>query len=219
MADKVVERAEEYCSRIRAEWLGGHLPATRTPTSIYVEIDPKRSFARTVIDPLGKRHMVWLVGSEEAVTDYLLHHELVHVVLGAEFGESLPVWGNEGIASRYDNQRRHDLRQTQLAQFVATDSWPDLKTLFESPVRQRWQYASAVSVSDYLIAQGGAEKFVRFLNDSSTDPAHSLNEYYAIQSFSELQTSWQQHVRESLDEKRSSEAVATLPTSASRYAR
>ena len=215
LADKVVERAEALSTRIRAAWLGGHLPATRTPTTIYVEIDPKRSFARTVIDPQSQRHLVWLVGTEQSVTEHLLEHELVHVALGSQFGDSLPAWGNEGVASRYDNDNRRKLRAQQLAKFAETDSWPELRTLFAGPIRQPWQYAAAVSVTDYLIQQGDKARFVQFLADSQTDADRALRDHYGIASVEQLQREWQH----SVSHPQPPVEVATLQDSAKRSVR
>lgn len=197
LADKVVAQAESFRSRIGAVWLEEVLPATRTPTSIFVEIDDSKSLARTLPSPSGEGHMVWLVGSEQAVAGRLLEHELVHVVLGSRFPNAMPDWANEGVASRYDNQRRLKLRQQKLREFAQQESWPDLDKLFQAPIRQPWQYATAESVSDFLIRLSGPKQFLAFAADSNQGAAQALQAHYGIDSVTELEVRWRENVRQS----------------------
>lgn len=199
LADKVVAQAESFRSRIGAVWLGGVLPATRTPTSIFVEIDDSKSLARTLPSRNGDGHQVWLVGSESAVTEHLLHHELVHVVFGSQPTGDMPDWANEGVASRYDNQHRQHIREQKLAEFVRINSWPHLSRLFRGQIRQQWQYATAVSVADFLIQQEGPERFVRFAVASQHGVEQALQTHYAIESIEELEARWRQSVRRQFD--------------------
>ncbi len=221
LADMVVVRAETFRSRIGAAWLGEPLPAARTPAAIFIEIDPSRSFARSLLDSGGDRHLVWLVGTEEAVTKYLLAHEVAHVVLASRFGDRMPVWATEGIASRYDNVRRHARREQVLRGFVEIDSWPHLDQLFEKPIRQPWQYAAAVSVTEYLVQQGGRQKFIEFISDSQTLGCDlALDRHYGIRSTAQLQEDWQRAVSTSEPPLRPTPLVATATATASeRYAR
>ncbi len=205
LADKVVGHADAFRREIAEEWLGDELPVATRPAAIHIEIDDTRSFARTVIDATQGRHLVWLVGSEEGVTQSLLQHEVAHVVMAARFGDAMPIWANEGIASRYDNSRRHAIRQQQLAGFVAIDSWPHVDRLLKEPVRQKWTYAAAVSITDFLVDQGGKKKFLDFVA-SSTEVASStgngwataLRKHYAIASVAELESQWHRSVRDSI---------------------
>ncbi len=218
LADMVVVRAEAFRSRIGAAWLGGVLPATRTPTAIFVHIDPAKSFARTLVDPDGEHHMVWLVGSEQAVTKYLLAHEVAHVVFAGRFGDGMPVWANEGIASRYDNERRQQIRARKLSGFVDIDSWPQLDRLFEQPIRQHWQYAAAVSVTEYLVQLKGRQEFIEFVTDSqSWGCDRALTVHYGIESVTQLQGDWQQAVRASVRQTSRPMLVATSAEAASAH--
>ena len=225
LADTVVQRAETLHLRIGAAWLGRTLPATRTTlpratTTIYLEIDEERSFARTLVDAPEGGHLVWLVGSQEAITGHLLEHELAHVVLASRFGDSMPIWANEGIASRYDNQRRKTIRQQKLAGFVAMDSWPHLDRLLVGEIRQQWQYAAAVSLTDYLVERGGRTKFIQFVADSTDNIDTALAAHYGIRSLSQLQHQWQQAVREQVSGQQRPTVIATAREAAApRYVR
>lgn len=194
LADTVVAHAEQFRTRFAAAWLGGSLPATRTPAAIYVEVDPKKSFARVLVGNADGGHMVWLVGSEEAVTGHLLEHELAHILLASRFGDAMPIWANEGIASQYDNPRRHELRRQKLNGFVEIDSWPPLERLMTGDIRQPWQYAAAVSLTEYLVARGGTDKFLAFVDESRRDMTEALDAHYGIRSLNELEQKWHAHV-------------------------
>ncbi|WP_442485816.1 hypothetical protein [Aeoliella sp. SH292] len=217
LADMVVAHAEQFRTRFAAAWLGGNLPATRTPAAIYVEIDPKKSFARALVGDADGGHMVWLVGSEEAVTKHLLEHELTHVLLAARFGDSMPIWANEGIASQYDNPRRHELRRQKLNGFVEIDSWPHLDRLMTDEIRQPWQYAAAVSLTEYLVARGGTQKFLAFVDDSRQDVVKALDTHYGIRSLSELEHDWHAHV--SVESSRALPVAIARTTDSERFVR
>ncbi|MGI9455249.1 MAG: hypothetical protein ACR2NU_01740 [Aeoliella sp.] len=196
LADMVVGHADAFRSQIAKEWLGGDLPPALHPAAISIEIDATRSFARTLIDANDGRHLVWLVGSEQAVTEYLLQHEVAHVVLAARYGDSMPAWANEGIASRYDNPRRHQIRQQQLAGFVSIDSWPHLDRLLDEPIRQPWDYAAAVSLTNYLDELGGREKFLDFVRcGSERGWPIALRTHYGLDSVADLEYEWHRSVR------------------------
>ncbi|WP_425398767.1 hypothetical protein [Aeoliella sp.] len=198
------------------------LPATRTAnptatTTIYLEIDDDRSSARTLIGTPEGGHMMWLYGSEEEITGSLLDHELAHVVLASRFGDAMPIWANEGIASRYDNERRKTIRQQKLAGFVAIESWPHLDRLLESEIRQQWQYAAAESLTDFLIERGGRQKFVEFVADSRGSVERALAAHYGIRSVSQLEHQWRAAVRKQVS--RQQRPVAATIAGEPRYVR
>ncbi len=196
LADTVVAQAEQFRSRVGEAWLGCLPLATPTPTVVFIEIDAERSFARTLIDPAGGRHMVWLIGSKQAVTEHLLAHEVAHVVLAEKFGNGMPVWANEGIASQYDNAKRMRIRSRLLTEFAEIDSWPHLDRLFERPIKQQWQYAAAVSVTDFLVELRGRTTFIEFVADGQKRGWNqSLDAHYGMASIEHLQTEWQRAVR------------------------
>ncbi len=218
LADKVVGHADAFRKEIANDWLGSELPAPAHRVSLYLKIDPTRSFARTLLDAQQGRHLVWLVGSEQAVTEHLLKHEVAHTVLATRFGNTMPAWANEGIASQYDNHRRRDLRQKQLAGFVAIDSWPHLDRLLQEPIHQPWNYAAAVSLTDYLIhrdsptsakktpastkktlhpeAKQARQRFLKFVDLATQQGwATALRTHYQIDSLADLETQWHQSVR------------------------
>lgn len=224
LADMVVQRAESLQLRFSAAWLGRTLPATRTTiatatTTIYVEIDDERSMASTLVHSSKGAHLMWLVGSEAAVTGHALEHELAHVVLASHFGDSMPIWANEGIASRYDNDRRKAIRQQKLAGFVALDSWPHLDRLLVSEIRQQWQYAAAESLTEYLVARGGQAKFIEFVADSIENVDTALATHYGIRSVEQLEHQWRQAVRQQIAQQQRRVELATAREASPRYVR
>lgn len=195
LADKAVGHAEAFAQRIAGEWLGGKLNAPPHPTTITIEIDPDRSFARTLLGT-DKGHLMWLVGSEQAVTEHLLQHEVAHTVMASRFGRRMPNWANEGIASRYDNARRHSIREAKLAEFAAIDSWPHLDQLFAKPVHRQWQYAASVSLTDFLVRLGGRQRFVGFAEQAlEVGYPQALQSSYGIVSLEQLAQEWHRYER------------------------
>ena len=198
LADKAVGDADAFADQVAADWQFAGLPGSAPPdenrTTIFIEVDAAISLARTRISPRGD-HLMWLTGSERAVTDHLLHHEVAHTVMASRFGGRMPIWANEGIASGYDNPRRHAIRRQKLVGFAAIDSWPQLDELFEKPIRQQWQYAAAVSLTEFLVDRGGRKRFVAFVERAEkVGHADALLDFYKIESVDHLQAQWQRYV-------------------------
>lgn len=195
LAQDVASCAESMRRQVALDWLGTELPAVERRTDIYVEENPQRSYARVLID--SARNRIWISGSREQITGSLLRHEVAHTVLASRFGSSMPVWANEGIASRYDNAVRKAVRRRKLESFSELDSWPSLQQLMTSPVRSQWAYAASVSVTDFLVARGGRAKFLDFVELADEQGWNqALTSKYGIRSVAQLQTEWQDSVRQ-----------------------
>jgi hypothetical protein len=132
----------------------------------------------------------------------LLRHEVAHTVLLTALGGAIPDWANEGIASRYDNLRRHAIREVKLREFATFDSWPRLPALFASPIEAQWSYAASVSLTDYLVARGGKREFIRFLLTADSQGYDAaLHQHYGLRSIDQLEAAWRNHVRQVVAQK------------------
>jgi hypothetical protein len=132
----------------------------------------------------------------------ILPHEVTHVVLADMFPEQpIPRWADEGMAVLAEppsevRSRSAELRSPleesrifTVADLVALD-YPDAKD---------WStyYAQSVSLTRFLVEQGGPRDFIRFLQASqrsSIDAA--LRETYKINGLAELQNLWLTYARE-----------------------
>jgi hypothetical protein len=128
-----------------------------------------------------------------------LPHELTHVVLADRFiVQPIPPWADEGMAilaesavqqaSHQDNLKRSIAKQGtyRLAQLLSGDNYPTGgdRAVF---------YGQSASVTQFLVARGTPEKFVRFLQAATTvGYDQALSEHYKIPSVAELDSQWSQ---------------------------
>jgi hypothetical protein len=190
--------AEAFREQVALEWLGRTLPVAPERTLIRLTLDPGPSQATTLVDDRGTDHHVDIRASDWQSARPLLHHEVAHTVLLTALGSAVPDWANEGIASRYDSPRRHEIRHRKLREFVELDSWPRLEALFESPIESQWSYAASVSVTDFLVSRRDQLEFIAFLTSierQGLEPA--LHEHYGL-STAQLEQEWRNHVRAKL---------------------
>lgn len=209
LAAEVAERAEASRRQVAMEWYGTELPVASKRTSIFVRLEPARSFARTLLDKRGEGHCMWIYASELELTGRLLQHEVAHTVMAERFGASMPPWANEGVASRYDNASRHQIRQQKLVEFATLDSWPRLDDLLDAPVRSQWAYATSVSLTEHLIDRGGKPQFLKFVEQARASGwDQALQSCYGIDSVADLESEWKASVRMQL---RNSLRIAYVP--------
>jgi hypothetical protein len=197
LAQQVGRRAEELRREIAVAWLGSELPQSEHVNLILVEIDDQRSSGRTVVSPTNRGHFLTLTGTVEEVSHSMLAHEIVHTVFAARYGLDMPAWANEGVASRYDNAQRHEIRAQWLRDFVHMRLWPDLTRLMAEPIRSQSSYSAAAAVTEYLLQRRTPRQFLTFVEDGSRrgwDTA--LASHYGIADQAQLAQQWQQWVTE-----------------------
>lgn len=207
VAEYVLERADELRSEIAKEWFGSEIPAGIGRTSINVNFNPGEESALTWAKDRQDRtlHAVFLRTTPDRVqqaVEEMLPHEIVHVVLATRFPHPsrLPVWIEEGIASRYDDAQRMALRRETVAWWTQTDNWPELASLFDAKnlhANDASGYAAAASLVEFLLSRGDKKTLLAFAADGSAlgwDAA--LKTHYQIQSASRLQNQWQAWVGE-----------------------
>jgi hypothetical protein len=106
-AERVLERAEEFRAQVAHEWFGEALPAGGGRTVVNVELSDREDSGITwaMDHPARRFHNIYLTTSTEHALGATLHHEIAHAVLATRYPHPhrLPVWLEEGIASRYDD--------------------------------------------------------------------------------------------------------------------
>ncbi len=132
----------------------------------------------------------------------ILPHEVTHVVLADLFAtDQIPRWADEGMAVLAEPYAEQQLRLAELREPVESGRIFPLKKLMgvDSPSAKDWSlyYAQSVSLTRFLVDQGTPDGFVQFVKDSTTrgiEPA--LKSVYKMNSFSELEARWLEHVKE-----------------------
>ncbi len=201
-AEKVLRQAEHYRKSLATEWLGEELPAGAGRTIINVSFTDKDTALTWPIDSHRRKcHMLYLSTSPERALGSALKHEMVHVIMATRFGQGkgLPIWIEEGIASRYDDQARVAKRRAIVNWYARTGRWPDLADVLgrqKISRRDASAYSVAASVTDFLLSRGDRQTVVNFgLEVTSTDIQTALRKHYKIRSVGDFQTVWQNWVR------------------------
>ena len=135
----------------------------------------------------------------QALLGAILPHEATHVVLAGRFGKAkLPRWADEGMAVLTEPTEKVEQHRRNLSrcagELFALD---ELMKMQEYPQARKISafYAQSVSLVNYLCGLRDARTFAQFMNDGLRDGYESaLRRHYGIQSFTELQGRWSQHV-------------------------
>lgn len=197
LAAQVLALSNAHRKQFVANWLNGELPSVEIRTGIHLlDVSATESHACTWLKrgPDQTLHRIWLRGSAEELKS-LLRHELVHVLLASIFAERLPVWVEEGVACLEDDVERKLIRQRIIAQYAATESWPDLGSLLErKSLRSHSQesYAVAESLTMYLLTLGDEGTLLRFALDGKRlgwEP--SLRSHYSVDDVEALERRWE----------------------------
>lgn len=201
-AEKVLRQADHYRKLLAAEWLGEELPAGAGRTIINVSFTDKDTALTWPIDNHRRKcHMLYLSTSPERAVGSALKHEMIHVIMATQFGQGkrLPIWIEEGIASRYDDQTRIARRRAIINWYARTGQWPDLADVLgrqKISRRDASAYSVAASVTDYLLSRGDRQTVVKFGQEvTSTDIQTALRKHYKIRSVGDLQIAWKNWVR------------------------
>jgi len=194
-AGRILTRANEF-RRTLAKEFGIDLAEGAEHVCIHFDPSETADDGKTLLgrgEPYHS-HMIWLRTSEESALGSTLQHELVHTVLHARFPKGMPLWANEGLASRYDDGERLAIRARVLHRLLENGQLPPLANLFTATSFRRnpqIRYATAESVTLYLLENGGAKKFLSFVEDGTRvgwDAA--LRRHYKINEM-RLQENWE----------------------------
>ena len=166
----------------------------RTTISVRHAADRDSGLTWAMDHPDRKMHTVYLFATgEEATGSTLVRHELAHVVLATHFPHPhrLPAWLEEGIASRYDDDQRNQTRGSVLRFFAKQDHWPRLEGVMNAEniaAEDTRSYATAVSLTEMLLAQGDKETLLQFGRAATRSGwQQAMNECYRIRDAGQLQ--------------------------------
>ncbi len=195
LADRVLAKAEEFRKAEAKNLLGAELEPGKGRTIITVEVSPAEDsgFTWPIDCPERKCHEMWLKTSPDRAAGSTLRHEMRHVVLNMRFPERLPLWIEEGLASRVDDRQRQQLSRITTARFMRS-SWPPIRSVVEVRAihsSDQSTYTAATSLVNYLLTRGDTAKLLEFgmlAKKSGCDTA--LAKCYRIGSLAELESKW-----------------------------
>jgi hypothetical protein len=134
----------------------------------------------------------------------VLPHEITHVVIADLFArEQIPFWADEGIAVLAEPDAEQNLRTADLRESLQSGKVVPMRELLTTDNPQTSNasayYAQCVSLTRFLVEQGGRGKFLQFVQDSHSKGIDgALRDSYRIVGFDELQDRWMAYAREQL---------------------
>lgn len=199
IAKKVADAAERHRSELARQWLEAELPDWSSPCPISVRTgDRLRARGATSYVFRQGQALDWemeLTGPVEAVLECVLPHEVMHTILATHFGRPLPRWAEEGICTIVEppaELSRHHVRTLSLVRRRETMPVARLLQLEYYPRDPIPFYMQSFSLSYYLVATGGRQKFVQFLDEGSRSRnwTSALNANYGLKDLAALETAW-----------------------------
>jgi hypothetical protein len=132
----------------------------------------------------------------------ILPHEVTHVILADLFPhKQIPRWADEGMAVLSEPNSEQSLRALDLEEPLAKGRLFKLGDLMgmDYPDARYWglYYAQSVSLTRFLVEQGNAAQFVKFVQESQRsgfEPA--LKHVYGIKDYGDLQARWTTYARD-----------------------
>lgn len=201
-ARQVAEHAEQFRHDLAEDWLGKPLPPWDEPCPIRVTDGPNlgaggvTSFSFHHSRPFG--WTMAIQGTRERILDSVLPHEVTHTIFATHFGRPLPRWADEGACTTVESEPERQKQEQWLVRFLTHKpssrgiAFNQMFAMQDYPRDIMPLYAQGHSVVRYLIAQGGRQKFVRYLGDGleSGDWNGATKDHYGFDSLSDLQVTW-----------------------------
>jgi hypothetical protein len=199
----IAAAAEESRSRFAAEWLDRELADWTTPVRIVVEQGDAGGDGSVIYERYRgsvENVHITLRGPLDRIVEYVLPHEVAHVVLAVSLRHPLPRWVDEGVALLSESQSQQVRQHKTVTQLMTSGSLMPLDEILrleEYPHSHRELvgfYASSYSLTEYLVAQGGRQRLLQFVRDGGRlGWEKSLMQHYGG-SLDELETSWREKI-------------------------
>lgn len=222
LAKEIGDTAETLRRDLAIEWLGTEMPQWAQPCMLTAQVAPNlgaggaTSFIFDRGEVFGWR--MTIQGSRERILDSVLPHEVTHTVFATHFRQPLPRWADEGACTTVEHESERLKQQQMLITFLKTGRGISFSKMFrmkEYPPDVMPLYSQGYSLARYLIAQGGKQKFLQFLERGLQDEnwVAALNEFYGFDSMLTLQNTWLAWVRQGSPEIDPQQMLAGQPRS------
>lgn len=199
IAERVGQMAEKYRNDLAIEWLGKPMPNWARPCPVTVQVDQRlgaggvTSFVFDHGEVFGWQMSVQ--GPLDRVLDSVLPHEVTHTIFASHFRRPLPRWADEGACTTVEHTSERSKQQRLLVQFLKTNRgipFSQMYVMKEYPRDILPLYSQGHSLSTFLMARGGKQKFLAYIGEGlDTDNWVATTEkFYGYRSLAELQDTW-----------------------------
>ncbi len=199
LAEQFAKVAEKHRAELAVAWTGKAMPEWSQPCVVTVQVGANLG-AGGAASFLFDRGQVYgwrmnIQGSAERIQDSVLPHEITHMVFASHFRSPLPRWADEGAASTVEHPAERAKHKKMLTEFLQTGrgiAFNRMLAMTEYPQDVMPLYAQAHSLADYLIQQGGKQKYVAFLAEGLKENqwAAAAYRHYGIKDLGTLQSTW-----------------------------
>ncbi|MEX2187620.1 MAG: hypothetical protein WD875_12530 [Pirellulales bacterium] len=210
LAEEFGRAAEGFRKDLAIEWLGRELPPWGEPCPINATVGPNLGAggATTFMfdaDAAGQPQVFgWRMtvqGSRERILDSVLPHEVTHTIFATYFRRPLPRWADEGGSTTVEHVSERAKQHSMLITFLKTSRGIPFDRMFamkDYPRDIMPLYAQGYATARFLIAQGGKQEFVKFMQSGfeREDWAGAVAKHYGYKNLAELQNAWLGWVRE-----------------------
>jgi hypothetical protein len=223
LSQEIGRTAEECRRQLSIEWTGKELPRWPEPCPITAQVGPQLGAggATTFVFDRGEVFgwQMSVQGSRERILDSVLPHEITHTIFASHFRQPLPRWADEGACSTIEHPAERARLQSMLIEFLQTGRgipFAHMYAMKQYPSDVLPLYAQGHSLASYLIAQGGKQKFLKYVSlGLSTDNwVGATKSHYGFATLGTLQNTWLDWVRQGSPATIASNNSATAPVEA-----
>lgn len=206
LANEVAKIAESSRKQLAIHWIGKELPNWPERCPLVVNDGPNKPASgetKYSLVPGGVANFTMMVsGTPERIIDSVLPHEITHTIIAshlAQLGKPIPRWADEGVCTTVEHQSERSKHDVMLVRYLREGRGIPFNTLFaleDYPPDMMPLYAQGYSLSCFLIAQGGPQRFVKFLERgmNTRDWPAATEEFYKYPKLSKLQSAWNKWV-------------------------
>lgn len=205
LAQQFALAAENYRHQLAVSWLGKPMPdwSQRCLVTAQVGSHLGAGGATTFVFDRGEVFgwRMTVQGSAERILDSVLPHEITHTIFACHFRRPLPRWADEGGATTVEHPNERAKQYRMLIQYLRTGrgiAFPRMFRMSEYPPDIMPLYAQGYTLAEFLIQQGGRQKYLAFLADGLKEErwAEAVRGHYGYRDLQVLQDAWLAWVRE-----------------------
>ena len=199
LAAEIGQTAEKFRHDLAVDWLGKAMPDWSSPCIMNVRVGRNLGAggATTFMFDRGEVYgwRMDIQGSHRRLLDSVLPHEITHMIMATHFRRPLPRWADEGAATSVEHISERTKYYHMLQQFLRTGRGIRFSSMFamsEYPADVLPLYAQGFTLADFLIRQGGRQKYVAFLDDGlrTQNWPQAISDHYSFENLAKLQNNW-----------------------------